>query len=167
MNLGITLKVWRAAALGRVADRLAVCIDTTDTWSARVLAELVSALQEEITVAMCSAPSNASGVVADFTSVAVVVRGTEVRGRALAPKADETREAVFIHTAVLAFLAFELRISIEARWAEAVRTMVFRNTVSVDATSSPNAAWILALALVAALVDRAVVVATATIKAPV
>lgn len=167
MNLGVTLKVWRAAALGRVADRLAVCIDTTDTRSTRVLAELVSALQEEITVAMRSAPSNTSCVVTDFTPVAVVVRGAEVRGRALAPKADETREAVFIHTAALAFLAFELRVSVEACWAEAMRTVVFRNTVGMDSTGSPNAAWVLALALVAALVDRAVVVTTTTIKAPV
>lgn len=78
MNLGIAFKVWRATTLGRVADGLAVCIDTADAWLARILAQLVSAFQEEIAVAVRTAPGNASSVVTDLPSIAVIVRCTEV-----------------------------------------------------------------------------------------
>lgn len=66
----------------------------------------------------------------------------------------------------MTLLAFKLRIAVETGWAETTWTMMFRNAVSMNTTGSTNAAWILALALIAALVDRAVVVATATIEAP-
>lgn len=166
MNLGISFKVWRATALRRVADGLAVGVDTADTWLAGILAQLVSAFQEEVAVAVRTAPGNASSVVTDLSSVAVVVGCTEVGRRALATKADQTRQAVFVHTAALTLLAFKLGIAVETGWAETVGTVMFRNAVSVDATGSTNTAWILALALIAALVDRAVVVTTATIEAP-
>lgn len=78
VNLGIPFKVGWAATFGRVADGLAVCVHPADTRSARVLAKVVSTLQEEVAVTVCSASSDTPGVVADFSSVAVIVRGTEV-----------------------------------------------------------------------------------------
>lgn len=167
VNLGIALVVCRTPTLGRVADGLAVGIDAAHTGSARILAELVSALQEEVAVTVRSAPSNASCVVTDFAPVAVIVRSTEVRWRALAPQADQAREAIFIDSAALALFAFELWVAIEAGWAEAVRAMMFRRTVRIDAAGSTNIAWVLALALIAALVDGAVLIPTAAIKASV
>lgn len=167
MDLGVSLVVCWTPTLGRVADGLAVGIDTAHTRSARILAKLVSALQEEVTVAVCSASSNASCVVADFSSVAIIVRSTEVRWGALSPQADQARETIFVDTAALALFAFKLWVAIEAGWTEAVWTMMFRRTVSIDATGSTNVAWVLALTLIAALVDGAVLIPTTAIKASV
>lgn len=167
MDLGVSLIVCWTPTLGRVADGLAVGVDTAHARSAGILAELVSALQEEVAVAVRSASGNASGVVADFASVAVIVGSTEVRWGALVPQADQPRETIFIHTAALALFAFKLRIAVEAGWTEAVWTMVFRRTVSVDAAGSAHVARVLALTLVAALVDGAVLVAPTAIKASV
>lgn len=165
VNLCVSFKVWWATAFRRVADCLAVCVHTADTWPARILAQLISAFQEEVAVAVRSTPGNASSVVADLSSVAVIVGSTEIGGRTLAAKADQTGQAVFIHATALTLLAFKLRIAIETSWTETVGAMMFRNTVSMDATGSTNAAWILALALIASLVDGAVLVTTATIEA--
>lgn len=167
VNLGVSLVVCWTPTLGRVADGLAVGVDTAHAGSAGILAELVSALQEEVAVTVCSASSNASCVVADFAPVAVIVRSTEVRWRALAPQTDQAREAIFIDSAALTLFAFELWVAVEAGWTEAVWAMMFRRTVSIDAAGSTNIAWVLALALVAALVDGAVLIPTTAIKASV
>lgn len=167
VNLGVSLEVWRAAALGRVADGLAVRVDATDAGTAGILAQPVVAFQEEVAVAVRTAPSNTSGVVANLAPVAVVVGGAEVARRALTMNAYVPWQALFVRNTVRVLLAFKLRVPIEAGRAEAVRAMVLWRTVSVDSAGTAEGTRVLALALVTALVDGAVLVSTATVKATV
>lgn len=167
VNLGVSLEVWRAAALGRVADGLAVCVDATDARTAGILAQPVVALQEEVAVAVRTAPSDTPGVVANLAPVAVVVGGAEVARRALTMNAYVPWQALFVRNTVWVLLAFKLRVPIEAGRAEAVRAMVLWRAVSVDSAGTAEGTRVLALALVTALVDGAVLVSTATVKATV
>lgn len=167
VNLGVSLKVGWAAALGSVADGLAVCVGPANARAAGVLADAVVALQEEVAVAVRAAPSNTSGVVTNLPPVAIVVGGTEVARRALAMNAYVSRQTLFVRNTVWVLLALELRVPVEAGRAEAVRPVVLWCAVGMDPTGTADGARVLALALVTTLVDGAVLVSTTTVKATV
>lgn len=125
------------------------------------------ALQEEVAVAVCAAPSNTSGVVTNLPPVAIVVRGTEVARCALAMNAYVSGQTLFVRNTVWVLLALKLRVPVEAGGAEAVRAVVLWRAVGVNPTGTADGARVLALALVTTLVDGAVLVSTTTVKATV
>ena len=165
VNASISFEVLRTPALGSVAESLALRIDSASSRNARILADSIAALEEEVTVAVRTASDNAAGVLADLSAVAVVVGGAEFGRCTLSPKADETGLAFFVDAAVLRFLALELSVSGQSRWAETVCAMILWKTVGVISTRPSDRAGVLAASVVARLVHRAVGVAATAFEA--
>lgn len=167
VHFGVSFEAGRTAALWRVADGHAVGVESASSGPAGVLTNSVAAFQEEVAIAVTAAASHASSVFAYFPAIAVVVRCAQVGRRTPSAKADEPRQALFVHSTLLTLLALELRVPVKSRRTEAVRTMSFRGTVGVDAARTSDAAGVLTLGPVAGPVDGAVLVAAAAIVAAV
>lgn len=101
VNTRIALVVLWAPAVGAVSQSLAAGVDTACAGNARILTNALTALKEEIAIAVRTASNDTAGAFAYLASVTVVIRGAKFGRGALSSQAYEARLAFFADATIL------------------------------------------------------------------